>query len=367
MIDYLRSLLHRYLSDPQAIILALLLVVGFTIIWLAGDTLAPVLASLVIAYVLDGAVERLHVWKIPRVIALNIVFIVFLAALFLVLFKLVPLLSQQVTQLFKELPNMMANGQQLLMQLPERYPNFISESQVQDLLGTIKDELASLGQRVVSYSLASVIGLITIMVYVILVPLLIYFFLKDKRKILRWMAGFLPDNRALADRVWYEVNQKIGSYMRGKLLEILIVWFVTYITFALFGLQFSMLLSFMVGLSVIIPYVGAAVATIPIAFIAFFQWGVDAQFAYVMIAYAIIQFIDGNILVPLLFSEIVNLHPVAIITAVLVFGGIWGIWGVFFAIPLATLVNAVIKAWPKGRSNAESRPLVDSDQSFSEA
>ncbi len=360
MIDYLRSLFNRYLSDPQAIILALLLIVGFTIVWLVGDVLAPVLASLVVAYILDGGVERLHVWRIPRIIALNTVFIVFLAILFLVLFKLVPLLSQQATQLFKELPNMMAHGQQLLMQLPERYPNFISESQVQDLIATIKTELASLGQNVVSYSLASVIGLITIMVYLVLVPLLSYFFLKDKRKILRWAAGFLPDNRALADKVWYEVNQKIARYVRGKLLQVLIIWSVSYITFKLLGLEFAMLLSFMVGLSVIIPYVGAAVVTVPIAFIAFLQWGADSQFVYVMIAYAVIQFIDGNILVPLLFSEMVNLHPVAIIIAVLVFGSIWGIWGVFFAIPLATLVNAVIKAWPKARSNSELRKVVNS-------
>ena len=99
---------------------------------------------------------------------------------------------------------------------------------------------------------------------------------------------------------------------------------------------------------------GAAVVTIPIAFVAYFQWGFGAEFAYVMIAYVVIQFLDGNILVPLLFSEVVNLHPVAIIAAVLVFGGIWGIWGVFFAIPLATLINAVIKAWPNKKKLAEN-------------
>jgi len=81
--------------------------------------------------------------------------------------------------------------------------------------------------------------------------------------------------------------------------------------------------------------------------IAYFQWGWTASFGYVLIAYGIIQALDGNVLVPLLFSEVVNLHPVAIIVAVLVFGGVWGFWGIFFAIPLATLVQAVLKAWPK--------------------
>jgi len=98
----------------------------------------------------------------------------------------------------------------------------------------------------------------------------------------------------------------------------------------------------------VVPYNGATVVTIPIALIGIFQWGLGDQFFYLMVAYAIIQTLDGNVLVPLLFSEAVNLHPVAIICAVLLFGGLWGFWGVFFAIPLATLFKAVLYAWPRG-------------------
>ncbi|MEZ5476532.1 MAG: AI-2E family transporter [Thiolinea sp.] len=107
------------------------------------------------------------------------------------------------------------------------------------------------------------------------------------------------------------------------------------------------LLSFLVGISVLIPYVGAALVTLPIAAVAYFQWGYNSDFIWVLVVYGIIQFLDGNLLVPLLFSGMVNLHPAAIIAAVLVFGAIWGVWGVFFAIPLATLVHAVINAWPR--------------------
>ena len=74
-----------------------------------------------------------------------------------------------------------------------------------------------------------------------------------------------------------------------------------------------------------------------------------------MLAYAFIQFLDGNLLVPLLFSEVVNLHPVAIIVAVVFFGSLWGIWGVFFAIPLATLIQAIIKAWPSHETANEQK------------
>jgi len=364
MIRVLREWYERHFTDPQVVLLALLLLAGFAVVVVAGNTLAPVLAAIVIAYLLDGSVEFLRRLRIPRFAAVVIVFSVFLAMLLLVLLGLIPLLSQQVTQFFRELPNMLAAGQELLMRLPEHYPQFITEKQVQELINGIRVELAAFGQRVLSISLSSVPGLIALLVYVILVPLLVFFFLKDKMLIIRWFQGFLPKERGLADEVWMEVNSKIASYVRGKFLEILIVWSVSYLTFMFFGLQYAILLSFLVGVSVIIPYVGAAVATIPIAFIAYFQWGTSQELVWVLIAYLVIQFLDGNLLVPLLFSEVVNLHPVAIIVAVLIFGALWGLWGVFFAIPLATLVHAVLNAWPHkprpGEGTADQAPHDES-------
>jgi len=186
------------------------------------------------------------------------------------------------------------------------------------------------------------------LIFLVLIPVLVFFFLKDKAALLAWVVRYLPRDRALATHVWREVDAQIGNYVRGKVIEILIVWVVTYVTFLLLGMPFAMLLSMLVGVSVIIPYIGAAVVTIPVALVALIHFGgLTAAFWYVIIAYSLIQVLDGNVLVPILFSEVVNLHPVAIITAILIFGGIWGFWGVFFAIPLATLVNAVLRAWPR--------------------
>ena len=81
--------------------------------------------------------------------------------------------------------------------------------------------------------------------------------------------------------------------------------------------------------------------------VAWFQWGWSVDFAYLVGAYIVIKVLDANLLVPLLFSEVNNLHPVAIIVAVLLFGGLWGVLGLFFAIPLANLVQAVVNAWPR--------------------
>jgi putative permease len=96
-----------------------------------------------------------------------------------------------------------------------------------------------------------------------------------------------------------------------------------------------------------VPYIGVAIVSIPVVLIAYFQWGWSSVFLYVMFWYMIIQSLDGMVLVPLLFSEAVNLHPVVIITAVLFFGGLWGLWGVFFAIPLATLIKSLMNSWPQ--------------------
>jgi putative permease len=345
MIPVLRSWYQRHFSDPQAVILAILLVVGFAIILLMGEVLTPVIAAVVIAYVLEGLVKKLQRLKVPHVLAVTIVVIAFIFMVLVIVLGLAPLLSEQLSQFFVELPKMLNRGQELLMALPQKYP-FISETQIGEIVSTMRTELAAFGQKVVSLSLSSAIDLFTVLVYMVVVPLLVFFFLKDKSLVIEWLMRFLPSREGLASIVWREVDLKMGNYIRGKLLEIVIVAIATYIPLKLMGLNYSALLSLLVGLSVIIPYVGAVAVTIPVAMIAFFQWGFSSDFVYLLVAYGIVQFLDGNVVVPLLFSEVVNMHPTAIIIAVLVFGGLWGIWGVFFAIPLATLIQAVINAWP---------------------
>lgn len=346
--ELIRQWFQRVLADRQTVILMLLLAFGFLVVLTMGQMLAPVLAALVMSYLLDGVVVTLQARGMPRLIAVVTVFLLFMVFLVFALLGLLPRLSYQVTQLVNQLPSIIGKGQEAIMQLPTRYPDLISEAQVQDIIETIRSELAGLGQRMVSMSIASVVGIIMLLVYLVLVPVLVFFFLKDKLRIMAWTSAYLPHDRALSNRVWREVNGQIANYVRGKIWEILIVGSVSYVTFLFMGLQYSVLLATLVGLSVVIPYIGAAVATLPIAAIAFFQWGWSPEFGYILLAYGIIQALDGNVLVPLLFSEVVNLHPVAIIISVLVFGGLWGFWGVFFAIPLATLVQAVLRAWPRG-------------------
>ncbi|MDY6941590.1 MAG: AI-2E family transporter [Pseudomonadota bacterium] len=344
--ESIRAWFSRLSSDPQVVFLILSLVVGMTIVLFFGDIMGPVLASIVIAYLLEGLVGILERLKTPRLLAVSAVILAFVLALLFITLALVPILIRQITQLVQQLPGMIEQGQQLLINLPQRYPNLFTDAQVQALIAEIGEDVNSFRQYVLARTLSFGFGLITMMVYTVLVPVLVFFLLKDKDRILSWFQSYLPSNRGLAVTVWREVDTQMANYIRGKIAEIVIVGFIAFATFRILGLDYAMLLGTLVGFSVLIPYIGAAVATIPVCAVAWFQWGWSVELFYVTLAYGIIQFLDGNILVPLIFSEAVNMHPVAIIIAVLFFGGVWGFWGIFFAIPLATLVQAILKAWP---------------------
>lgn len=347
MVRNIRQWFNRYFSDPEAILLIVILALSFGLVILLGNILAPVLVGIVFAYLLEGPVRHLQRFNIPRLPAVLIVFVGFLTVFFLAFFVLLPLVWHQLSNLFNDLPDMLISGQNALFNWANQYPEYVTSTQVQDTLNSVVADARDWGKTAISASLALIPSVITWVVYLVLMPLLLFFFLKDRDRLLTWLASFLPPKRGLLRRVSKEVNIQIGNYIRGKVVEIIIVFLATYFVFWLFDLRYAVLLAFLVGFSVLIPYVGVVVVSIPVALVAYLQWGFDSQFGYLLLAYFVVQGLDANLLVPLLFSEAVNLHPVAIIVATLFFGGIWGFWGVFFAIPLATLVKAVIYAWPK--------------------
>jgi putative permease len=236
--ELLKDWYRRSFSDPQVVILGLFLVIGFAIVIGLGAWLAPMFASIVIAYLLEAVVNRLQRLRVPRMVAVVVVFLLFTALLLFLFFGLVPLVLRQLTQFVLQFPDYIASGQEVLRRVPEAYPELISQAQIEALITQLGQDVASLGQRVVGWSLASVKLLITLLViYLILVPLLVFFFLKDKDLMIGWVAARLPRERSLVNRVWTEAEGQIANYVRGKVLEIFIVGSVTFVTFALLDLQ----------------------------------------------------------------------------------------------------------------------------------
>ncbi|WP_293792706.1 AI-2E family transporter [Pantoea sp. CTOTU46764] len=345
----------RRFSDPQAIGLLVILLAAFCILFFLSGLLAPLLVALVLAYLLEWPTVRLQRVGCSRTWATSAVLVVFAGILLVMVLIVAPVAWQQGINLTRDLPNMLNKLYVFAAELPKRYPALVDAGIIDIIVENLRSRLTGLGESLVKYSLASLVGLMTLMIYLVLVPLMVFFLLKDKEQMLNAVRRVLPRNRGLAGVVWQEMNQQITNYIRGKVLEMVAVGFVTWLAFLLLGLNYSLLLAVLVGISVLIPYIGAMVVTIPVIGVGLFQWGLGSDFWTMIAIYLVIQALDGNVLVPILFSEAVNLHPLVIILSVVIFGGMWGFWGVFFAIPLATLVKAVVRAWPETPALEEPR------------
>lgn len=345
MVKMLTNWYKEKFSDPNAVALIVILLSIFILFYFFNNILMPVFVALAVAFLLDKPVNRLVKFGLGRKLATTIIVALFVGIAMIAILGLMPIVWQQGSNLIQEAPNMISRSQEYLFALPEKYPELINVDQLQTLINLTKQKVLGWGEVVLEASLNSLSNIVALLVYLILVPLMVFFFLKDKKVLIAQVTRFLPKERRLASQVGDEMNQQILNYVRGKIIEIIIIGAASTLAFLFLDLRYSVLLGVLVGLSVLVPYVGAAIVTIPVVLVALFQFGFSAEFGYVMLAYGIIQALDGNLLVPLLFSEAVNLHPVTIIIAVIFFGGLWGFWGVFFAIPLATLVKAIINAW----------------------
>ena len=340
MLEQIQTWYRQKFNDPQIAALAGILLIGFGIIYFFSNLIMPLLIAIVLAYLLEVPIRLLERFM-PRTLSVVIVLGSTLSLVSFLLVVLLPSLWNQAVNFIRDLPNMLNLLSEWVQTLPEHYPELIDYSMLDSVVSSVRAKILGYGESLLSISVNSLINLVGLGIYAFLVPLMVFFLLKDKSLFLNSLANLLPKN----PRVWVEMQEQIANYIRGKCLEIAIVGVVSYIIFIFFDLRYPLLLSVIVGLSVLVPYIGAVLATIPIALIALMQFGLSPEFYYLILAFVISQLLDGNLVVPFLFSEAVNLHPLTIIIAVLIFGGLWGFWGVFFAIPLATLVKAVFNAF----------------------
>lgn len=347
MIKLIKDWYTDNFTDPNQVSLALVLIFSIIVTYILVQTIAPILVAIVLAYMLEGLVQHLiKITKATRHFSVIVVFFLFLIISILTLFMLLPLLLDQLTLLVKSLPEIFNKSKQLILGLYDEN-EYIPKDYIDNIFLGLQGETSKVGNSIFTFSLASAGGLFAIIVYAILVPIMIFFMLFDKEIINSWIARFFPKKLELTRRAYSELNLKIGNYIRCKFIEIMIVWISSFILFFALGLNYSLLLSFLCGLSVIIPYVGMIAVTIPIILVAYFQWALGSEFWYVIIGHLLIQAVDGNVVVPILFSDAVNIHPFAILLSILFFGSVWGIWGVFFAIPLAVLISTILNVWPE--------------------
>lgn len=346
MFDILVHWYKRRFSDPNAVALACLLVVLFLLIYFFRSILTPIIIAVILAYLLDWPTTRLERAGLSRTFASTLVFVLFLLCVILVILLLLPIMWHQAVSLIEQLTLLATRLNEFILRLSARYPDFIDDTILNSFSNKIQHIMMQAGNQIIRFSLNSLASFLTVIVYSFILPLLLFFMLKDKQQIRDYCQQFLPQKRALIHQVAVKMHLQMGDFLRGKAIEVVLLAVIASIVFFFLKLNYALLLGILVGLSLLIPYIGLIIVTIPVTLVAFSQWGMGGEFWLVIICYSIIQIIDGNVIAPLLYSEVVNLHPLAIIVAVIIFGGLWGVWGVFFAIPLAMLINIILQLWP---------------------
>lgn len=343
----IRSWFEKYLGEPDAVYLVCIVIAVALIVLYLGVYLSPIITAGIFAFVLNDFVLVLTRMRCPRIVAISVVVLLFVSAAAALMIGILPLVSQQFQQLVNNIPALVEAVRNLVVMLSDQYPDIVSTEYMQTTIDSLQGKLTEIGGVVIQGAFTQIPNVIALLVFLVLVPICLFFALKDHHLILSWITSLLPRNRPVLENVGREMSYQITRYIRGKVIEIVLVGITTYVVFWLLGMNYAALLGLLVGLSVIVPFIGAVLVTIPVVLVATLQFGWSLDLLWILGAYIVIQVLDGNVLVPLLFSKAVNLHPLAIISAVLVCGGIWGIWGVFFAIPIAILIKTLIASWPR--------------------
>ena len=339
MFKKLNSGLDSFFSNSDINKLLGIIFVAVVFLWFFIDEIAPLFGGVLIAYLLEDITQWMERHKIKRAIAASLIVLLIVVGAAIAL-ALLPLFIIQLQGVLNDLPNIKSEIIALIQALDEYLPGGAGISE-DDINEGLKNSVGAAGKFLLDNSLGIVADVFSLFLYIVLLPLLVFFLLKDKIIIINALKRYAPSTTIFAE-LWKSVDVQFGSYVRGKFIEAAIIGVASWIGFVIFDMNYAFSLATIIGLSVFVPFVGAVAVTIPVVLLAYIQFGGDSAFFWVMGIYAIIQIFDGQVLVPLLFSEVVKLHPIAIFAAIIFFGGLWGVWGVFFAIPLASLIKSLI-------------------------
>ena len=309
-----------------------------------GRDLLSLWISLVCAYLLKRPYQHLTKKYLRSSMAATILVLIFFVAILALVLGIFPPMISEAYNFLSSLPDILAANQDTITGFIDNLSAKIPKNTVNDLIISAKQYLTLKSTDGVLYIINLVPVTFEIILYFILVPIMLFFLLKDGYIFCQYFRAMAPVSAAAVSDFWLELDQKLGSYLQGKVIEMLIVGIASLLLYSVFNLKFALLMAGIMAVSVLIPVIGAFLATLPLIFIAFWQFGANSHvILYLLISHGLLLVIDGNLLVPVLFSEKLCLHPLVILVGIILFGSIMGFWGLFFAIPLLIVLSLFIE------------------------
>jgi predicted PurR-regulated permease PerM len=313
------------------------------LMWFLGDVLLPFIVGGAIAYFLDPVADRLERAGLSRVAATTVISLVALLAVILMVLAVIPSLISQLTSLINSAPEMARQLQAFLIQ---QFPDLADEtSVVRQTLQDIGVAIQQRGGQLAGGLLSSAIGLVSIVVFIVVVPVVAFYLLLDWDRMVARIDAMLPrDHAPTVRRLAGEIDAVLAGFVRGQLSVCLLLGTYYIIGLMLAGLQYGLIVGAIAGAITFIPYVGSLLGGILAIGLALFQfWGDWTSIAIVAAVFASGQFIEGNILTPKLVGKSVGLHPVWLLFALSAFGSVFGFVGMLIAVPVAAMIGVLTR------------------------
>lgn len=304
--------------------------------------IAPVFIGLFVAWLFDPLVKKMQRKGIKRGIGAIIIYIVFISLLVILIAAIIPILTEQINDFVKTIPSIFSIITDWLKDITKGINiegidinNFTNE--VTNKLGSFATNLAqSLPNLTVNFLKSFFSGIITFVVGLIIGFYFLIGFDNAGELIITLFPKYIQkDTRELTN----EVNNSFRKFVEGALLDATFVFIITSIAFAIIGLKAPLLFGLFCGITNVIPYAGPYIGGIPAVIVGFSQGPLIGILT--LLAVVVIQFLEGNFLQPVIMSKTTKLHPVTIITGLLIFGHSFGIIGMVVSTPIIAAIKSI--------------------------
>ncbi|AZL58481.1 AI-2E family transporter [Tabrizicola piscis] len=318
-------------------------VVFLLLLWFLGNVLLPFLVGGAIAYFLDPVADRLERAGLSRVAATTVISLAALVLVILLVLAVIPTLVNQLTALVNAAPDIAKRLQEFLL---ARFPDLAdSTSTIRQTLAEIGAAIQARGAELANGLLSSALGVISAIVFIVVVPVVAFYLLLDWDKMVQRIDSMLPlDHAPTIRRLGREVDAVLAGFVRGQVSVCLTLGTFYAVALMAAGLQFGLVVGAIAGAITFIPYVGSIIGGTLAVGLALFQfWGDWVQIGIIAAIFAFGQFIEGNVLTPRLVGKSVGLHPVWLLFALSAFGSVFGFVGMLIAVPVAAAIGVLTR------------------------
>lgn len=324
----------------------ILFTVIFGVTYLVSDVISPFFIAFIFAYILQPAIDSFSLkLKFSRPAVSVIVFAIFISIFTLIVLMLIPLIYDQISAFVSKVPEYRKYFQDMVDAAALRLSNVDPDAanQLSEAASSTLNSMFSLLSGVANHLWGYTIATINLFTVIALVPIILYYFMRDWEQIVESINGLMPAHgKSKIREIFTSINDLISGYIRGQLNICLILCVYYTIGLSLIGLDLALLLGIMSGFFIIIPFIGALISMALAAISCYITFGFGSEIAYLALLYLIGHTIEGYILVPKIIGNKIGLHPVWIIFAVFAAGSLFGFIGVFFAIPIAGIIKVLI-------------------------